>query len=77
MSNVLTTKATYTVYQTLCMARLVHYLQLLKTYGQDPDREGWLLAAVQKAVYAAYRDCVAAKVPQEARLLVESAQVAL
>ncbi|MBI4337104.1 MAG: hypothetical protein HY683_04655 [Chloroflexi bacterium] len=63
----------YTPYQARCLARLEHFLRVQKGYERDQSREVWLLKAVQRAVYSAFMDCVAAGVHQEAKLLVEGA----
>jgi hypothetical protein len=53
-----------------------HYLGLLErvidrknSYQTDPGREGWILNAINKAAYSAYRSCVEHGVEEAAKAI--------
>ena len=53
-----------------------HYLSLLErlinqksSYQADPGREDWLLKAMSKAVYSAFRSCTEHGAEEEAKVL--------
>lgn len=46
-----------------------HYMSLLErltalknTYQTDPDYEAWMMQAIKKSVYSAFRDCIESNV---------------
>ena len=51
-----------------------HYLSLLErltalknTYQTDPDYEAWMMEAIKKSIYSAFRDCLESNVGDAAR----------
>lgn len=51
-----------------------HYLSLLErltalknTYQTDPDYEAWMMQAIKKSVYSAFRDCIESNMGDTAR----------
>ena len=53
-----------------------HYLSLLQrlialknSYQADPDFEGWLMASINKAIYATLRDCIESNTGDSAKEL--------
>ena len=51
-----------------------HYLSLLErltalknTYQTDPDYEAWMMQAIKKSVYSAFRDCIESNMGDAAR----------
>jgi len=51
-----------------------HYLSLLErltalknTYQTDPDYEAWMMQAIKKSIYSAFRECIEANVGDAAR----------
>lgn len=51
-----------------------HYLSLLErltalknTYQTDPDYEAWMMQAIKKSVYSAFRDCLESNMGEAAR----------
>lgn len=56
----------------------IHYLDLLKrlqnvkyAYEEDPAREEWILQAIYKSSYAAFRSCVEHGVEEMAKSIME------
>ena len=56
----------------------IHYLDLLKrlqnvkySYEEDPGQEEWILQAIYKSSYAAFRSCVEHGVEEMAKSIIE------
>ena len=56
-----------------------HYLSLLErlttlknSYQSDPDYEQWMMEAIKKSIYSAYRDCLEANLGDAAKELLAS-----
>ena len=62
---------TYSPAQTRYLSLLERLTKLKSSYQSDPDREEWLLNAVNKSAYSAYRSCVQSGVEAEAKELLK------
>ena len=58
-----------------------HYLSLMKRlvalkdrYQSDPDNEEWMMSAINKSIFSTLRDCIEAKVGDEAKDLIHPQQ---
>ena len=60
---------TYSPTQVRYLRLLERLTKLKSSYEGDPDREDWLLDAVNKSAYSAYRSCVQNGVEAEAKAL--------
>jgi len=49
-------------------------ISLKNNYLEDPSHEEWVLKAVNRAAYSAYRDCVDNELEEQAKALVSKVQ---
>ena len=52
-----------------CLSLLQRLIALKNSYQTDPQYEKWLMAAINKSVYATLRDCIEANVGDPAKEL--------
>jgi hypothetical protein len=57
---------TYSPYQQHALEKIERMRRNRAEYGFRPDAEAWMLKAMDRAIYAAYLDCVNAGVGREA-----------
>jgi len=60
---------TITLLQAHYLGLLERLIDLKNSYQADPGREEWLLKAINKATYSAFRSCVEQEVEAEAKAL--------
>ena len=65
---------TSSLWQTHYLTLLESRMNLKSSYQDDPDHEAWLLNAINKAVYSAFRSCVEHGVEAEAKALIKGGQ---
>ena len=62
---------TLTPLQLYYLRLLEQLLQQRQDYEADPEREEWLLMAINKATYSTFRSCADNGVEEEAKALLE------
>lgn len=63
---------TLTPLQAQYLRLLEHRLALKITYQADPGKEAWLLRAIDRAAYSAFRSCIEHGAEAQAKALLEN-----